>query len=272
MMTRRSRTLILTLLAAAAPAPSWAWGDRGHQAVGIIAQARLTPAALAGCAGLLGEGFSLATVSTWADEVRPERPETAPWHYVNIPITADGYDAARDCPAAGCIVEAIPRLIVEVGNEQLPLERRQEALKFLVHFVGDLGQPLHCGDRRDRGGNDVAIHEPLPADATNLHRLWDFGIIEGADLSAEQLAASAELFLMERPYLPREPLNFERAVTVWANQSQELSRGIVYRGVPAEGPFTVTPEYRQLGLRVIQRQVAVSGVRLAAILNQLFGG
>ena len=260
---------ILTLMAGSVQ-PAYAWGERGHQAVGEIAQIRLNKRAREGCRRLLGPDFSLAKVSTWADEIKRERGFTRPWHYVNIPITAAAYDPARHCPEGNCILGKLPRLIRQINDPAISRLKRREALMFVVHLVGDLHQPLHCGDRGDRGGNDVAIANPMPKVSSNLHRLWDFGAIEREGLTLEQLVQASGEALRKKPLRRSKRLEFDLAVVRWAMEAHDLSRDHAYAGVPTEGSFTVTDKYHRRVLRISQRQIGVAGARLAAILNQVF--
>jgi hypothetical protein len=144
--------------------------------VATLAATILTTEARTQVASLLDPGTTTADISTWADEVRPTRPNTGPWPYVNIPRGAAGYNAKRDC-ARGCVVSAIEQSIRLLQDPSKGRAVRQEALKWLVHFVADLHQPLHAiADHR--GGNDVPGQ--FNGRQTNLHRLWDVDLIERA--------------------------------------------------------------------------------------------
>ena len=168
----------LALLSSAlAPSSAWAWGNEGHQIIALIAADRLSPATRAEVADLLGGDArpTMENVSTWADYIRLTRRDTAPWHYVNIEITASGYNATTDCPAEDCVVAQVEKDARIIADHQLAKPVRAEALRFLIHFVGDLHQPLHCADNRDRGGNEVAVL--IGAEETNLHAVWDLSLI-----------------------------------------------------------------------------------------------
>jgi hypothetical protein len=164
---------VLVLLTASAP-PAFAWGKTGHRVVATLATNLLTPTAQAQVIELLNPGTSLAEIATWADEVRSSRPNTAHWHYVNIPRDASGYNAARDC-RRGCVVSAIEHSLRLLQDTSKGHAARQEALRRVVHFVADLHQPLHV-IADDRGGNDVLLH--FVGRQTNLHRLWDGDMID----------------------------------------------------------------------------------------------
>ena len=149
---------VLVLLAGTA-GPALAWGYEGHRIVAEIAEQYLEPLTVRQVRELLAleNATTLAEVSTWADEIRPRRPETAPWHFVDIPVhpapgTSAAYDAARDCPRGDCVVAAIERFAAVLRDKDAAPRRRLEALKWVVHFVADIHQPLHCADDNDRGG------------------------------------------------------------------------------------------------------------------------
>ena len=181
-------------LAASALAPSsvCAWGNEGHQIIALIAADRLTPAARSEVADLLGGDArnSMDSASMWADYIRLTRPETAPWHYVNIEIAAGGYNAATDCPAENCVVAQVEKDARIIADHQLAKPVRAEALRFLIHFVGDLHQPLHCADNRDRGGNEVGVL--IGAEQTNLHAVWDTDVVAALGQDPSQTASALE--------------------------------------------------------------------------------
>ena len=160
-LNRYLRALLAIALCAGLLVPTnlTAWGPEGHIVIATIANARLTPAARAAVRQLLGR-HSLASVANFADQIRPQRPETANWHFVDIPKGETNYDPGRDCqpsPKGDCVIAAIARAETALKDRSLPRKQRAEALKFLVHFVGDLHQPLHWSDNHDRGGNDVNV-------------------------------------------------------------------------------------------------------------------
>ena len=149
-------------------------GSRGPSDCCTIAADQLTPAAKLQVQQLLGTDDAatvMMDVSTWADEIRLQRPNTAPWHFVNIPVGAAGYNRARNCPHDDCVVAQIERDARIVDDRQLAAPIRAEALRFLIHLVGDLHQPLHAADNGDRGGNQV--HVLSRRRNTNLHAVWD---------------------------------------------------------------------------------------------------
>ncbi|MGH6753423.1 MAG: S1/P1 nuclease, partial [Bradyrhizobium sp.] len=156
-------------LLASLPRPAQAWGPDGHAIIAIIAENRLTPEARQTVKAMLDDA-SLASVSNWADEIRPLRRETSRWHYVNFADGSKDYIPSRDCqlvPGQGdCILAAIDRAIVDLNKDGGSVD----ALKFLVHFVGDVHQPFHAVGF-ERGGNGIRV--VAFGNRTNLHSVWD---------------------------------------------------------------------------------------------------
>lgn len=133
---------------------SAAWGPQGHRVIGFIAETHLQSEVKQ----LILEKFninSLADVATWADQARKKRKEENPWHYTNIEEGQGTYDAERDCPSGACVTEKIHEFSGILGDRSASLPQRKDALKYLVHFVGDVHQPLHLGNKKDRGGGTL---------------------------------------------------------------------------------------------------------------------
>jgi hypothetical protein len=163
-----------------------AWGTEGHQVIALIAEKELTPAAREEVDRLLAlePGATMASISTWADEHRT--PQTAAWHYVNFPRGDCNYEPERDCPDGRCVVDAIERQAKILGSNA-PDEQRLKALKYLVHFVGDVHQPLHGGHQDDKGGNTYQLQSFMRG--SNLHAVWDSGLIKNLNENAETIAS-----------------------------------------------------------------------------------
>ena len=254
------RTTAIALSAILIPSVCFAWGRDGHRIVGNIAAKYLTPQAAAAVKDLLGDE-SLADVSTWADEIRRERKHTAPWHYANIDPSHDRFDLQRDCPDEGCVVSAIIKFSHILRDGNASRRERIEALKFVVHFVGDIHQPLHLGRASDKGGNDIKV--TFFEDNTNLHRLWDSGMIRHTKKGWTEYATelSAKITLQERAlYGILDP-------AAWATESYLLARSNAY-DVPKDGQLG--QDYFDKNIPVIERRLSVAGVRLAALLNVIF--
>ena len=170
MSVRFQFCVALILLVVKVP-DSAAWGPQGHRVIGFIADGHLKPEVKE----LIAEKFninSLADVATWADRTRKKRKEESSWHYTNIEEGQWTYDAERDCPDRACVTEKIHEFSSILRST--PLRERKDALKFLVHFVGDVHQPLHLGNLKDRGGGTLRFL--YKGEATSLHYLWDGGV------------------------------------------------------------------------------------------------
>lgn len=266
MTNRMTRVLCVCLLSLIPVADAGAWGPDGHLAVARVAQARLTPAAQAAIAALLGRQ-SIVDVAVWADEVRnTTHPQTYNWHFTDVPLEAAGFQRSRDCrpnPEKGdCSVAALERLTATLRDPTQPQDARREALMFIVHIVGDIHQPLHSAERRhDRGGNDVQIAEI--GLAKNLHAAWDSGIIRASGKDDRLLAAAAEQWLSSQNAAALAQGSF----VDWTNEGHVLARTVVY---PQAADLRISNAERVDALRIIEKRIARAGVRLASVLNQAF--
>lgn len=258
--------------------PALAWGNFGHEIIATIAARRLQPSARAAVAKLLaGEpyGAGLPAASTWADEIRRERPETLRWHFVDIPIDQPEFVAARDCreiPGAGdCVVAAVERERAILADRRQPQWQRTEALKFVVHLVGDIHQPLHCAERNgDRGGNDVPVvffgETQLPTgERWNLHSVWDIGLIQRAQPDGKVYAYAARL---NRWLAAQDERRLAAGTFVdWVNEAHGLARTHAYKGVAQQGA-ALGRAYYEANRVIVDQQLATAGVRLARVLNE----
>ncbi len=256
-------TLALAITPHLAPPPiasveAARWGRVGHRVVARIAAGRLTPATRNQVRYLLGES-SLAEVSTWADEIRSSRPETSPWHYVNIPVIDSVYRPERHC-RPGCVISATEEQLAILADRSRSRSERAEALKWVVHFVGDLHQPLHAGDRGDRGGNDVTVW--FKGRRTNLHSLWDSRLLESYGTSEQEFVTE-----LEREARTRDIAGITAGtVADWALESHDVSRDYVYPELPMW--LFVTHRYADNAEPIIREQMLRGGVRLAALLEE----
>lgn len=263
---RPLRLALLTPLLALALAPPAAlgWGREGHRVIGHLAEARLSPAARAEVARLLaGEPEpSLAGVSTWADEVRdlPEWRHTASWHWVNLPREMPcQFEAERDCAPRQCIVGAIREQLALLSDRSQPPGRRTEALKFVVHFVGDVHQPFHAGFADDRGGNLAQVQ--WQRRGWNLHAVWDSALVRHAGLEPEAYARQ----LSGGPSLPEDhSLGLAAPEVEWALES---CRMIGEASLYPERPF-ITQAYMEAKRPLAEQRLRQAGERLAALLEQ----
>ena len=238
-------------------------GNDGHKIVAIIAEKHLTDSARSEARRLLGNS-SLESIATFADDVRNSRPETKQFHFVDIPLTETTYDPARDCQAStngDCVIAAIERFRTTLADRTRSDADRAEALKFIVHLVGDMHQPLHCADRNnDRGGNAVKL--TFLRKKSNLHAVWDSGIIREADLSNVEFADE-----LEAAIVAREIDGIQRGTPItWANEAHKLARTNAYKLVPKSGAILGVAYYNH-NFAVVDSQLTKAGLRLAKVLN-----
>ncbi len=263
-------------------APVLAWGPEGHRFVAEVATARLTKTTRRHVRELLGND-DLAAISSWADEIRAQRPETFGWHFVNIPMNARGFSEARDCyrpdeePTGtapdhhNCIVDRIEIFQRVLADKSESQANRVEALKFLVHFVADIHQPLHAiGEAR--GGNDIHISEfgssRCGNGSCNLHSAWDTGLIEHAiGLGAPPFGSLNYPAVLENMI---EVRNLRARATgtpeQWANESFHLAHQIWL----SDGG-SVDEAYYRKNIGPLDERLALAGLRLAALLNRALG-
>jgi len=252
----------------AAPLNAFAWGYEGHRIIAEIAEQFLQPQTAHQVRELLAieNVTTLTEVSTWADEIRLQHPETAHWHFVNIPIHPSPgepkeYDANRDCPHDDCVVAKIEEFERALSDRQKPDRQRLEALKYLVHFIGDVHQPLHASNDHDRGGNDVAVKfMGLP---TNLHAVWDSGIISPAVKGDER---SYALQLVQHITEEQHQRWSEGTLITWVNEGREVAARTIYGELPHSG--TLPDDYETKALPIVNEQLERAGVRLATLLNK----
>jgi len=268
-------------LVALLPVRGRAWGGQGHRLVALVAAHRLTPAARQNVTWLLGEE-TLADVSSWADQYLDGNTQTALWHYLNIPPDATGYDRDRDCPrqpgvAAGtrsdtwrdCVVDRILYSKARLADSTLDRADRAVALKFLVHFVGDLHQPFHALGV-ERGGNGILVSAfgsegaPRPDGSIspyNLHSIWDSVLIAHRGIDDSKYVALLEDEIKQNRWDGVPTGN----PSDWAVESFSLAKAAL---LPQHA--NVDEMYYRQQIPVVDKRLAFAGVRLAALLNAVF--
>jgi hypothetical protein len=252
---------LLTFALLALPAPALAWGAEGHEIVAAIAVRELTPAARAQAARLLGGEAMLVLESNWADEIRDQRRDTGRWHFVDIPLAAPGYDPRRDCPDRACVVAQIENDARVLGDRQLSDSRRAEALRFLIHFVADVHQPLHAEDNGDRGGNQIRVE--IGRERSNLHHVWDQDMVEALGPSAGAVAGD-----IARTISPAERKAWAAGTpAVWANESHAIARDQIYPALMDRRSLRLPRDYAWRQAPLTRMLLAKAGVRLAWLLN-----
>src|SRR5258708_21162845 len=298
------------------PPSAHAWGCKGHQTVALIAEKHLTPEALKLLEKLLGENAIdpnlkrwcgnatpdlMVDGSTWPDDVRNER-HNGPWHYIDIPRGKHKGPLAEYCGADGCVTRAIEEQQVILKDKSADPLKRAEAIRYLIHFVGDLHQPLHVINNGDNGGNCVPVkylhHEPLVNPlhperedySPNLHQIWDTEIVErDMEVSNPRRYADEldEKFHGQTAELEAAGIHMEN----WAWESHERAETTVYDALPEK--IGIEPDLKlkncaennHMGKRMFEKHLAVgetyqskaakavqdglweAGVRLAMILN-----
>jgi len=252
----RPTAAVAAILFAAAPA--LAWGPTGHRAVGRVAERHVAPETAREVAALLGPE-RLAYVGTWADDIRsdPAWAKAETWHYVTIP-TGQTYATSKK-EEKGDVLEAIARFERVLADRTAPRLERQQALKWLVHFVGDIHQPMHVGAREDRGGNEVMVlwfGEP-----SNLHAVWDSGLIDKLELSSTELAEKVDVAGPDqvRAWQATTPLEWADESRAAADRAYALGdRRLGYKYIFEHGP-------------TVERRIQQAGIRLAGLLDRVLG-
>jgi hypothetical protein len=310
----------LLFVVAAGLAPSaWGWGCTGHQVVAVIAEKHLNPRARDMVAQILAAGpidpalrrycgantlDAFADSSTWADDQRSVQPATAGWHYIDIPRGVATGDLAPYCPpSTSCITRAIDEQMAIVRNSNASAQARADALRYIIHFFGDLHQPLHATSNNDLGGNcvPVSFFGAAPQEknvakesyAPNLHGIWDTDILERFADGKTPRQFADEMSIRFKARIPawlRERVD----VVSWAWESHQVAEESVYGALPrkvaietrvevnacsdAEHISTrmlnlheqIGADYQAAAESVIQEQLTKAGIRLAAALNAVW--
>lgn len=300
------------MLAALAVPAAQAWGCKGHQTVALIAEKHLTPEAKQFTQKLLTENpmdpklnrycggatrDAIADASTWPDDVRGER-KNGSWHYIDIPRGSKRGPLQRFCGKDGCITRAITEQIAILKDKNADGGKRADALRYVIHFVGDLHQPLHTITNADEGGNCVpvkyfrrGVHERNHSYSPNLHSLWDGAIperdAEGAD-SAEYADTLDALFATEEERWQKAGVHLED----WVWEGFDAAENTVYGNLkpqlavePSVDVHACTDDnnigdrllkqniiadegYQEKAGPVVEKRIAQAGIRLAMILNE----
>jgi hypothetical protein len=319
-MTETPMRMVWSVIAAVAliPSSAFGWGCEGHQIVALIARAHLTPAASAAVDRLLHESpidpkqeryckdrpaDLMADSATWADDARTIE-KTSTWHYIDIPLSVREGSAMKWCEPIGgsvndkqrpgCIVSAIEFEWRILRDATRPASDRAKALRYVIHFMGDLSQPLHDSDNHDQGGNCATMRFFGDAPPERLHAIWDYRIV-AHDLAAKNTTQQQYAATLDKTFAKHWRAWGESKTTLepWAWEGHKLAVSVVYGQlkptVPIE-PVTTEPtdrstcdaertkvealhiqigqEYVDQAVPVIQEQLAKAGYRLAGLLNQ----
>ena len=290
-----------------------AWGCRGHETVAFLAEKHLTPEAKSMVDTLLSANpidphlkrfcgdtglDAFADSATWADDERSRDPKTEPWHFLDIPLDVTSQDKVKQsCGAGGCVTRAITDQLAILKDKSASGAKRADALRFIIHFMGDLHQPLHATTNGDRGGNCVPVkyfrrnsHERNNSYSPNLHHVWDTEILErqmaGADAQEFADTLDAE-FASSFPDWERGGMQLES----WAWEGHEHAVDTAYGDLPrriAAEPrvevrscadnnnigqrmlhkhIVLSQAYQDDAVSVVEERLAQAGIRLAMILN-----
>jgi hypothetical protein len=234
------------------------WGLTGHRVIGQIAEIYLTKKAGKEVKKILGTE-SLADVANWMDFIKsePSYDYMKPWHYVTIP---DGqtYESSEK-EVNGDVIWALNKFINELKSDTLTQEERQFALKSLVHLVGDIHQPLHVGNGTDKGGNDVKLKHFWQS--SNLHRVWDSGMIDGQNLSYSE-------WVLRINHTNKALVEQWQSASIndWAMESMAM-RASVYDIVEKKN---INYRYNYDHIAEVDQRLLLAGIRLAGVLNEIF--
>jgi len=235
------------------------WGPTGHRTIGKIAEKHLTKRAKKKIDKLL-KGQSLAFVSTYGDEIKSDRKysEFYTWHFVNMPLDSQYEDTEKN--PKGDLVTGINTCIKMIKDVNSSDVDKAFYLKLLVHLIGDLHQPMHIGQKEDKGGNTIQVQ--WFDKGTNLHRVWDTHMIEEWNMSYLELTDNAE-------NLSKEQLRAiqEGSVIDWVHDTHKFSK-IAYESVKVGDKLRFRYSYDHFG--TVRKQLQKGGVRLAKILNDIF--
>jgi hypothetical protein len=272
-----TRIAFITLLFFAHAFP---WVKTGHQAIGYIAQMNLSPATIEKLKPLLQEG-SLADISTWADTIKKLNHSTKAWHYIGLPIRENiskkdlNRFYSNHGQSDGNIVSQVNKDIAALQSKDGSLRNRQEALKFLVHFIEDAHQPLHCADDDDKRGNDKQVLFFSPdsrsdrGHLTDLHSLWNNMLDVKASKEDPQVLGER----LNRQIKPEQKQKWASgSIEDWVFESYSIAKNKIYKDLPA-GPMSEYPlpnNYYDEMRPVADEQMEKAGVRLSFILNNIF--
>ena len=239
---------------------SFGWGATGHRIVGLIAERHLSKKAQRNIERILLHE-TLAEVSNHMDFIKSDATyrHMSPWHYATIP-NGQSYQEAGT-PAEGDVIQTIERLMQELKSKTFTDEDEAFALKCLVHLIGDIHQPLHVGNGEDRGGNDVKLDYFW--NSSNLHRVWDSGIIDGQGYSYTEYVE-----WIDHPTDQQQEEWASLNVLDWAQESMEL-RDQCYETVPENKKLSYRYNYDNIDL--VNQRLLQAGIRLANVLNQIYG-
>jgi len=276
----------MAILAVARAPPAAGWGPQGHRTVGAIADRLLTPAARGAVAQLLAADLdrfgkpsgrtTLESVSVWADEIRGTTADRPRWHYDDIPICGNAARPAY-CPGGQCNSAQIERLSAVLADRAADPRERNEALKWIVHLVGDLHQPLHAADNGDAGGNRVLV--VLAGVHTrgreSLHRVWDGELVRLALEARGRQQPPPDIDALAQQARALAATAGQGTPRSWASESNKLARNVAYHyagficGRVPQAIVVLDRDYQRQAQSLVRERLLLAGGRLAVLLNEL---
>ena len=252
--------LLVFVLLYSIPSRADDWGKTGHRVVGEIADKYLVRKAKRTVTELL-DGHSLAFVGPYGDDIKSDRKYDfmKPWHYVNFPFGANYETSPKS--EEGDIINGIKICIEVLKNPSSSKEEKAFYLKMLVHFLGDLHQPLHIGIAEDKGGNDFQVR--WFGSGTNLHAVWDSEMLDSYNMSYTEVAMNSNVLSKS------EIEEIEKGTVIdWMYDSRRLCNNI-YENTKVGEKLGYNYMYEYMDL--VRSQLQKGGIRLASILNDIFG-
>jgi hypothetical protein len=261
-------TAIALALLSSYSLPAFAWGPAGHRIVATIAEKNIKQSTRNRIRQILGQGVTLASVANYADAVRDRFPRTYNNHFVDIAKDDTTYDPTEDCkddPEKGfCVIAALKKFRTEAMDPNESLGRRRFALKFIVHLIGDIHQPLHCSDNHDIGGNRFKVK--WFGEDTNLHKVWDGKIIDHAELTETEFVAALLTDLT-----PADINDLKRGNLLdWAIESHKQAKKFAYADLVPNPKPELEDEYYDQTWPVVDNQLLRAGMRLARVLDWMY--
>ncbi len=234
------------------------WGRTGHNVIGRIAANHLTNKAKAGVAALLGEE-TLADVASWADDTRNRT--TGSWHFINVEPGLSFDEFKHQVEGKVDVYTALVKAEGILSDVQAGREERVDALKYIVHFVGDIHQPMHVSREEDKGGNTIQVQ--YDNRNSNLHGLWDSGLLEHAGLNEEQLARQFDKATEQQIAKWQSDPQI-----MWAWESYQISAQL-YGEIEKNGT-EIDEIYYKAHMPIVENRIEKAGIRLAGVLNVIF--
>jgi hypothetical protein len=283
-----------SVLGVATNPPAWAWGDQGHEIIAIIAADNLSPTARQIVAKILGAPpdvdsleKAMAAASIRPDtEFREEDRSTAPWHFIDICLQDRRSDVPERCPGGACVTAKIDEYTKRLKAGECDKWGGDGDLAFLIHFVGDIHQPLHAATNADLGGNCIVVESRPPA--RNLHAAWDTTVVDKLEDSVDLASPATTAHKLEQMYAGQKAADSwkpgETDDIAW--ESNQIARSQIYEalGIPVEpcqpdlhsctqalnGPVDLDSSYMSNAATIAGQQLAKAGFRLASLLNTIW--